>query len=397
MRGVRPVPETVLVTGACGFTGSHLLEHLSDRAPGARIVATDLPGSRREEYYVSATGADDPQPVYYAEVLDRLDVEFVPADLTDPDAVADVAERHDYDRVFHVASLFDYFAPRETLYAVNVEGTRNLLSALVDAGQTCRVVHWSTLGVLGDAGFERPKAEDAPYNPHNRYCESKVDQERVVRSFGDRLETTILRPAPIYGPRHQYGVYHVLKLADRLGVVPVPRLYPRDRQLQFPCVHVRDLVRAATYLSRTPSAAGEAYNVLSDPIGQDELLSFVADALSLRSVPVPVPFHAYALWARGAHPVGRTLEARARRRDTRPLVDAPMLRYLTANMWFSNRKLKDAGFDLAYEDPREGLDGYVEWCRDRGYLSRRTGGPTHRQRADALLRRVVDRAPHPLG
>lgn len=383
--------ETILVTGACGFTGSHLLEHLAESAPDATLVATDLPQSRRNEYYVEAPERDDPQPVYSADVPARLDVEFLPADLTDSDDVAVLGETHDYDRVFHVASLFDYFATREALYEVNVAGTRNLLDALTAQGKPCRFVHWSTLGVVGDAGFDEPNEEDAPYNPHNRYCESKVVQEQVVLAAPDPLETTILRPAPIYGPRHRYGVYHVVALVDRLGVVPVPELRPRDRQLQFPCVHVRDLVRAADRLSTDPAAAGETYHVLSDPIGQDELLAFLASELSLRTVTVPLPYRAYAGLMAATYPVGRRVEARARRRDTRPLIDAPMLRYLTANMWFSNQKLKDAGFTFEYEDPREGLRTYVDWCCEQGYVERREGDIVDRASADTVLERADPR------
>lgn len=379
--------DTILVTGACGFTGSNMLEYLDVERPAAHVVATDLPGSRREEYYVAAPDSDDPQPVYYESVLSETDVEFIPGDLTDPDDVRRIADAHEYDTVFHIASLFDYFAPRERLYAVNVDGTRNLLEELADQADPPRIVHWSTLGVLGDAGFDDPKTETDGYHPHNRYCESKVAQEEVVRSFESRLDVTILRPAPIYGPRHQYGVYHVLTLVDRLPVVPVSRIYPRSRQLQFPCVHVRDLVRAAVHLADDPDAVGEAYNVTSDAIGQDELVRFLTAELGVRGPTLPVPYHLYALLGRLTYPLALKSEEFARHRDTRPLVDAPMVRYLTANMWFSNRKLKDTGFGFEYPDPRLGLREYVQWCYRQGYLEPRVGWLTRTRRAGSAVGR----------
>lgn len=362
--------ETILVTGACGFTGSNMLEYLAEQRPEATIVATDLPGSQRDEYYVAGPDSDDPQPVYYDDVIAALPVEFIPADLTEPDDVARLTAAHEYDTVFHIASLFDYFAQREALYAVNVGGTRNLLSELAAQSNRPRVVHWSTLGVLGNAGFDEPKTEAAGYHPHNRYCESKVAQEQVVNGFATQLDVTIIRPAPIYGPRHQYGVYHVVTLVDRLPLVPIARLYPRSRQLQFPTVHVLDVVRAAVYLADHPDAVDETYNVLSDCIGQDELLGCVAADLGVRHVPIPLPYQLYALFAKVAYPLAVKVEEIARLRGTRPFVDAPMLRYLTANMWFSNEKLKETGFVFVYEDPRDGLGAYLEWCRDVGWIDR---------------------------
>ena len=360
--------RTVLVTGACGFTGSNMLEYLDEEWPSADVVATDLPGSGRGEYYVEAPDSSDPQPVYYEDILDELDIEFIPGDLTNSEDVEEIVSTADFDVVFHIASLFDYFAPREALYRVNTDGTRNLLSALAAQGSP-RVIHWSTLGVLGDAGFDQPKDETSSYHPHNRYCESKVAQEQIVKAYGDRLDVTIVRPAPIYGPRHRYGIYNVLSGMEDLGFAAYPRLYPRKKQLQFPSVHVDDIVGAAVYLAQREEAVGETYNVVSDSIGQDEMLSFLADELGIPDVAVPAPYFAYVGFARALYAIGVRYEKRARENDTRPWVDAPTLRYLTANTWFSNEKLKATGYEMKYLDARDGLREYIAWCREHGYLN----------------------------
>jgi len=381
--------ETILVTGACGFTGSNMLEYLAEESPDAEIIATDLPGSDRGEYYVESPDSDDPQPVYYAEILDEMEVEFIPADLTEPEQVADLVDAHEYDTVYNIASLYDYFAPREVLYEVNVNGARNLFSELAQQGD-CRVVHWSTLGVLGDAGFEEPKSEEDGYHPDNRYCESKVAQEQVVRTFEDRLDITIIRPAPIYGPRHRYGVYNVLAFIESVGFVPVWQNYPRSYQRHFPCVHVDDIIRAADYLASYPDAVGETYNVSSNPIKSDEMLKFFGEQLSRRAVPLPTPEPLYRLLARITYSLVLRNEKRARANDERPLVEAPTIRYVTGNMWFSNQKIKDTGFEFRYEDPRDGLRQYIEWCRDHGYLK----PPAERtSRVDAVQKAITSYVP----
>ncbi|MDY6780103.1 MAG: NAD(P)-dependent oxidoreductase, partial [Halobacteria archaeon] len=263
-----------------------MLELLSEN--GWEVVATDLEGSERNTYYTESEG-DVPSPVYYEDIFERVGAEFIPADLTKPETLDAVFEEHDYDAVFHIASLFDYFAEWDVLEAVNIEGGRNIAEAAAE-NDVDHFVHWSTLGVLGDAGFESPKEEDAPYDPHNRYCKSKVKQEKVVKEVSDEmgLPYTIIRPAPIYGPRHRYGVYHILLLIRKFGFAPLTRLYPRRKQLMFPCVHVEDLTRAALFVNQNKDeATGETYNVLSDCIGQDELVDFLADFLGVKKKRLP--------------------------------------------------------------------------------------------------------------
>ena len=361
------MPKTALVTGACGFTGSHMLELLSEE--GYEVVATDLEGAQRDTYYTEGEGSV-PSPVYYEDIFEEVGADFVPGDLTDPEALEPVFEAHDYDVIFHIASLFDYFAEWDVLQAVNVEGATNLAekAAAHDVGH---VVHWSTLGVLGDAGFESPKEEDAPYDPHNRYCRSKVEQEKVLKRIATKadLDLSIVRPAPIYGPRHMYGVYHILLLLRKFGIAPVTRLYPRRKQLQFPCVHVKDLTEAALHVhEHRDETAGEAYNVTSDCIGQDELIDFLADALGVKKKRIPAPFWAYKLYTRLAMWSSHKLEKKARDKGTRPKVDASMTHYLSHNMWFSNQKIKDLGFDFTFQDPRKGLWDYITWAKGEGLV-----------------------------
>jgi nucleoside-diphosphate-sugar epimerase len=359
--------KKALVTGACGFTGSHMLELLADE--GWEVVATDLEGAERDAYYTEAEG-DVPNPVYYKDIFEEVGAEFISADLTKQSTLYPVFEDHDFDAVFHIASLFDYFAEWDVLHKVNVEGGRNIgkVAAEHDVGH---FVHWSTLGVLGDAGFDEPNTEDAPYEPHNRYCKSKVKQEEALHELHEEegLPLSIVRPAPIYGPRHGYGVYHILLLLRKFGFAPVTRIYPRKKQLMFPCVHVHDLVNGALFVHENKDeTVGETYHVLSDCIGQDELIEFLADSLGVKKKRLPAPFGAYKLYGRLAKWASHRIEKRAREEGTRPKVDASMTHYLTHNMWFSNRKIKDLGYDFRYRDPRKGLWNYITWCKQRGMV-----------------------------
>jgi len=366
------VTDRALVTGACGSVGSHLIEHLVER--GWEVVATDLAETRRDAYYADAPdgdGVERPDHGYHDGVVDGTGVEFVPADLTERATLEPLFDRP-YDVLFHTASLFDYFAEPETLHAVNVEGGRNVgeLAADHDVGH---LVHWSTLDVCGgtEVGREEPASEDAPYDPRNAYGRSKVEQERALLDVHDRtdLPVTVLRPAPVYGPRHRYGVYHLLYLLRTIGVAPVVSIYPRDRQLRFPSVHVEDLARAALFVFRhRRRTAGEIYHVTSDPIPQDDLMAFLATVLDLPRPRIPLPWRLYRAIAGRIPPVAALLERRARRRGVAPRFPASMARFLTRDFWFTAEKLEREEFEFVYEDPRRGLREYVTWCRERGLI-----------------------------
>lgn len=338
------------------------------------MVATDLEQAQRETYYTETGNSENPetpQHRYYGEILDDWGVEFIPGDLTDRSTLEPVFERP-YDVVFHTASLYDYFADRKTLDAVNVEGGRNIgeLAAANDVGH---FVHWSTLGVCGggDTAKDQPIREDAPYDPHNRYGRSKAEQERTLFQIQEEkgLPLTVLRPAPIYGPRHSYGIYHLLYLYQKVGTGLVFPIYPRNRQLRFPSVHVKDLVRAALFVHvNQDMTLDEIYHVTSDPILQDELVRFIVEKLGLPKREIPLPWPVYRTIAGWLITIAEYLERRARATGTRPKFPASMAQYLARDFWFTNEKLKDEEFEFLYEDPRRGLWEFIIWCRKRGLL-----------------------------
>lgn len=179
----------------------------------------------------------------------------------------------------------------------------------------------------------------------------------------------MLRPAPIYGPRNRYGVYHLLYLYRKVGTGLVFPVYPRHNQPRFPSVHVNDVVRAALFARDDPAQTrGEIYHVTSDPIRQDELVTFMARSLGLPVKRVPLPWPIYKTIAGWLVKLAEHLEQRARSNDRRPKFPASMAQYLESDFWFSNEKLKSAGFDFKYENPKDGLWNFITWCKRRGML-----------------------------
>lgn len=355
--------KMALVTGASGFVGTHMVELL--KKEGWEVVGTDLKRENHKKYYCEEGVL---HPTYCEGYAEKLGVKFIPADLTQKETLKPLFE-YKYDIIFNVASLYDYFAKWDVLYKVNVEGTKNLAELAIENGIK-RIIHWSTEGVYGEVK-DGPADENYPFNPPNLYSKSKAEQEKVLWQLHkeNKIQLTVIRPAPIYGPRHHYGIYHILYIINRLGFAYIPSFYPKNKTLMFPSVHVYDLVRAAIFLAEDDRAIGEAYNVLSNCISQTDALEFIAKTLGIdRIIILPIPWAFYKLFAAFASASVKIMDKDARRKNLRPKVDVPMAEYLTHQYWFSNEKIKALGFKFIYEDPRRGLWDYIGYCKERGLL-----------------------------
>ena len=179
----------VLVTGAGGFIGSHVVEHLVER--GA-VVRAFVRYNSRNDY-----GRLQDVP---AAVLEE--VEVFTGDLANPEAVAGASDG--CDTVLHLGALipipYSYRHPREFV-TTNVEGTLNVLEAARRA-DVRRVVHTSTSEVYGTAQ-EIPIPETHPLHPQSPYAASKVAADQLALSFqrSFSLPVVVVRPFNTFGPR----------------------------------------------------------------------------------------------------------------------------------------------------------------------------------------------------
>ena len=379
----REKTRTALVDGAHGHVGSFLTNLLAD--DGWNVVATDLPPKERKTIATKEYVFDIPDDRLS---IDRDNVEFIPADLTDKQSLYPLFENRAFTTIFHTASLYDYFAPLDLLERINVGGLTNLLdvyeetsSAIFsDPSEFPRIIHWSTVGVYGQPQgqygkhWDHPADETAPFNPPNDYSVSKVHQEELLMDWWREKHVPIvtIRPAPIYGPYQRYGMFHVFHLIHTIGSVPIVSLYPRWRKLHMPTVHVEDVVRAAEFLAEAPAekVVGEAFNIIDDCGLQEEFLVIIARLLDADYFNISMPWLMYKGVAQFGYSFAIEQNRRTRMQGKRPQYDAPMAEYLTQQYWFSNKKIKDLGFVFKYPDMKPGLESTIDWYFEHGWLKR---------------------------
>jgi len=255
-----PDPGRVLVTGASGYFGGLLARYLADR--GIAVIGLDR--------------LDDPEP--------DPRVRVVRADLRRAGEVHEVFARlGPFDAVFHCATLLGHERPDPgELWECNVTGTRNVAEACVAHGVR-KVVYTSTICVYGRS-YAEPVREDEPTCPVEGYGRSKLEGERVLASFSDRLESDAIR-CPTIVSAGRLGLLAILFEFVKEG----RRVYlVGDGSNRYQFVYAPDLAEACLLAAR--SRGSHIYHVGSDDVKPlREVYGAVIDEAGSRSRLVSVP------------------------------------------------------------------------------------------------------------
>ncbi|HUF22848.1 MAG TPA: NAD-dependent epimerase/dehydratase family protein [Vicinamibacterales bacterium] len=260
----------VLVTGASGFTGGHLVRHLA--AAGHEVVGL----------------ARDPEK---ARTL-GIGVSVVRGDLLDRTSLRAACEG--VDVVYNIAALYrEAGLPKEAYQDVNARAVGWLIEAAAAAGVR-RVVHCSTVGVHGDV--EHPPAnEDAPLRPGDVYQWTKLEGESVAREAAGRtgVELVIARPTGIYGP----GDRRLLKLFR--GVARGRFLMLGKGDIFYHLTYVEDLCEGFRLCGEAAAAAGRTYILAGgDVTTLKELVARIARIAGVRPPKRSLPV--WPVWIAGA-------------------------------------------------------------------------------------------------
>ena len=325
------------MTGATGFTGGHLAQHLVDR--GDEVRALVRPKSRAR---------------FDASPLAQRVIPFE-GDLIDAASLHGAV--NGVDVVYHIAATYREAGQPDSAYReINVEGTRHLLQAAKAAGIR-RFVHCSTGGVHGHIA-NPPANEDAPFNPGDVYQETKLAAEQLAREFGsaNNLDVVVVRPIGIYGP----GDKRFLRMFRGLARGRFPMI--GSGQAFYHLTFIDDLVEGFRLCGSVPAAHSRTY-ILAGPryTTLEQLVQMVAKELNVAPPRLHLPV--WPFWTAGLICEAICVPLRIEPPIYRRRVDF----YTKSRAFDTSRARRDIGF-VPKVDLEEGIRRTARWYRSEGLL-----------------------------
>ncbi|OGR27893.1 MAG: NAD-dependent dehydratase, partial [Desulfobacca sp. RBG_16_60_12] len=319
-----------MVTGGTGFVGRAVVEELLAAGREVRGLARN---------------PDHP-------ALAGLTVEVAKGDLRNPDSLHRALTG--CTRLFHVAADYRLWVPDPaTMYAINVEGNRNLLAAAAAQGLE-RVVYTSTVGTLGNPGDGTPGTEASPVSLKEmvgHYKRSKFLAEQVALDFARQgLPLVVVNPSTPVGPWDFRPTPTGQMIVDFLK-----RRMPAYLETGLNLIHVKDVARGHL-LAEAKGRVGEKYILGYENLSLSQIFHLLADVTGLPAPKVKLPYWPVLAMAY----VDEFLATNIRRRPPRMPVSA--IRMAKKYMYFDNRKAIQY-LGLTFPPARQALADAVEWFR----------------------------------
>lgn len=324
----------VLMTGATGFIGSHLIERLL--CEGYRVKALVRPETD-------------------SSWLAARDVEVVRGDVRDAHAVDRAAKGSHI--IYHLAARTSHGnQPVTETYPVNIEGTANVARAALKAG-VARFVLASTTGVYGPVK-NRSISESTEVRPYSAYTVSKVQAERLVLSHhaSHSLPVVVARMTSVFGTGYKswLGLFQAIA-AGRFRMIGSGNNYRHPAE-------VSDIIEGLFLCGTVKGIEGKTYILAgNEPIRLHDMIQTIREELAAPTLPRPLPAWPLRLY--------KHFNEAFRICGGERLPKFDRVRFFLTDEIFD---LSRARRDLAYA-PKVGLKEAIhrtaEWYRQQGYLS----------------------------
>jgi len=324
--------KQILVTGASGFTGTHLVKKMKERGYAVRALV---------------------RPGKDVSHLESWGVEIVRGDVTQKETL--IPAVRGVETVYHLAAVYRQEGiPKKKFWEVNVEGTRNLLEVSAEA-KVKRFVHCSTVGVQGEIKHP-PATEEAPYHPEDHYQASKMEGEKWALSYYQqgKLPVVVFRPVGIYGP----GDMRFLKLFRNVRKPMIG-----SGKVLYHLTYIDDLVEGIRLVGEVSGIEGEVFTLAGPRYTTlNELYAIIAKILGTRPSRVHLPV--WPFWV-----AGTLCEWICRPLHIQPPIYRRRLDFFVKDRAFDISKAKRV---LGYSpkvDLEEGLAKTAHWYKERGLIS----------------------------
>ncbi|MEM9068464.1 MAG: NAD(P)-dependent oxidoreductase [Myxococcota bacterium] len=318
----------ILLTGATGFLGAHLVRVLQEE--GHTLKALARASSRTEP-------------------LEERGVEVVRGSFGDRVFLREATSNA--DAIIHAAG--GGLGSRDAIYQSNTESTRALLEAAPE-GLT-RFVLVSSLAAHGPSKPEQPARDGDSDHPRSDYGKSKLAAEAALWEHAKRFSVVSVRPPALYGPG-EYRLVSLFRAAQR-GVVPM--VHPRGT---LSLLDGRDCATAVARALVAPKVSGSYFVSETHPYRRQDFASLIGNAVGRDVRVVPVPVGALHWAARGAELVGRL-------RNTTPPLSQDKVRDASAphQSCDPSRAIQELGWQPAHRFREGAMEAYEDY-RARGWL-----------------------------
>ena len=326
----------ILITGATGFIGSHLVKALLKSNLNVKVnalvrISSDI-----------------------AKLKSLGGINYLYGDLQDKASLKKAIKG--IDVLFHLAGILGKHGLSESMcYAVNVEGTRNLLEVCAGNGQIRQFIYLSSAGVSG------PNVENANEgylpNPSNIYERTKARAESIVFDYYRERDVpvTVLRPEFLYGPgdTHLLGLFKAIK--KRMFF-----LIDGGQSLLHP-TYIEDIIQALLACCGNTGTIGETYLIAGErSVTVKEFTGLIAKYLGVKRIN-------RSLSAKTAAFIARVFEFLLPILNIDPPLTLSRVKFFTESRSYDTLKARK-GLGLQSFALEEGIKKTIEWYKSKGYL-----------------------------
>ena len=327
--------EKHLVTGATGFTGFNLVERLVKEGNEVSVLVRKSSNT---------------------EKLKKLGVNMILGDIRDKNLVNSAVRG--IDIVYHLAAAWrEAGVPNKVFWDVNVNGTKNLLEASLQANVE-RFIHCSTGGVFGHIA-NPPADETFPYNPGDIYQRTKCEGEKLALEYFRKtgLAGVVVRPTGIYGPRD----LRFLKLFK--SIYDGKFIMVGSGKVLYHLVYIDDLIEGYLLCGKKKNAIEQTYIIGGEKyVSLNELVALIAKTLDVPAPKKRFPFF-WPVWT-----AALTCEIACKLIGINPPIFRRRVDIFRKNRAFDISKARK---ELGYEPKvslEDGIKKTAEWYKKEGYM-----------------------------
>lgn len=319
--------STVLVTGASGFIGSHIVDALLQRHCTVHCLVRRTSDLRW---------------------LDRTKVQLHYGNLEKPFSLKEGLEKTDY--LFHCAGLTRAKSRRE-FFRINATACKTLYEECLEHGKRLkRIIHISSLASVGPALPDQPVDENTPCKPLTYYGKSKLAGEEIARQFSSSLPLIILRPPIVYGPREINFFVFIDGIAKGWNL----QMGHKNRVLSL--IYIMDLVQAMLRAAIRPSSGNDLFFITDGNFYHwDDVVETASNVLNIRPRSIRIPDRLLGF-------IGLLLEFISIYQKNPPLLDRQRIIDIRQSTWTASSEKFFDHFEFQPQyDLQKGLKETVDW------------------------------------